>query len=244
MSQRPSVRTALVAVLLVAAACSTDPLSEPLVGVVRIELNGAPADGVILTGSSRTLSAEAIGPGDVELEREIEWRSSDPEVATVDDEGRITAASEGETSISARSEGLAESVDISVRQGTTVPNGGTRVVTLLDGKLRLSVPAGVAATGTVIHARLAESWPPHARLLAGSVVEIGPAGTELANNITVGITYTAAEIPALERPLLRLYALDAAGEWMELANGSVDLVNSRVSGGMMRLAKVAIFRAE
>jgi hypothetical protein len=236
---------ALGAIALLGGGCSTDPLGDPIIGVVRVVLTGAPEDGVLLVASTDTLVAEAIGPADTVLEdREIEWRSSDLDVATVDSQGRVIAAAEGSATISARSEGLSESVAISVREGTTVPNGGQpRAVTLLDGKLRLSVPVGVAPPRTVIHAREAITWPPNPRILQGSVVEIGPDGTELASNITVGITFTAADIPAIERPLLRLHVVNAAGQWVELASGTVDLVNSRVSGGMIRLAKVAIFRA-
>jgi hypothetical protein len=234
----------LAAIALLGGGCSTDPLSDPIIGVVRIDVTGTPEDGVLLLGSMRTLVAEAIGPSDTVLEdREIEWRSSDLEVATVDELGRVTAVAMGSATISARTEGLTESVAISVREGTTAhANGAPRTVTLLDGRLRLSIPAAVAPPGTVIHAREAVTWPPNPRILAGSVVEIGPDGTELASNITVTISFTAVDIPAVERPLLRLHAVNAAGQWVELASGTVDLVNSRVSGGMIRLAKVAIFR--
>lgn len=234
-----------IAAALFGIACSTDPLGDALIGVVDIEVSGVPADGVLLLGSSRTLTAEAIGPGGVVLEdREIEWRSVFPAVATVSETGRVEAVDEGETTILALSEGLTRHLSISVRQGTTVPNSGPpRTATLLEGLLRLSVPAGVATSGTVIHARPATNWPANSRVLDGTVIEIGPDGTELGNAITVGITFIAADIPATERPLLRLHALNAAEQWVELPNGTVDLANSRVSGAMIRLGKVAIFRA-
>lgn len=241
---RSCATAALLALLAVAAGCGTDPLGDPIIGVVRIDVTGEPADGVMLDGSSRTLEAVAIGPEDTELEEQgIAWSTSDAEVATVDDAGRVTAVDPGEVTIRAMAEGLTRAVAISVREGTTFhSNGSARVSTLLGGRLRLSIPAGVAPAGSPVHARFALTWPSDPRIIPGTVMEIGPDGTELLSNITVGITFVPAEIPAVDRPLLRLHALNAAGQWVELANGTVDLVNSRVSGGMSRLAKVAILR--
>lgn len=228
-----------------AASCATDPLGAPLAAVVRIEVTGAPVDGVMLPGWDRTLVATAIGPNDAVMDDvELEWSSSDADVATVDGAGNVAAVAPGEVSIRVEAEGLTAAVPLSVREGTTIPNGGTRTVTLIGGRLRLSIPSSAGPAGTVIHARRALSWPENARILAGSVMEIGPDGVELVNAITAGITFTLADVPADDRPGLRLHMLDAQGQWVELPNGSVDLNNLRVNASLQRLTKVAVFLPE
>lgn len=83
-------------------------------------------ESVTVTPSSITLDA----PGDtahVEAEARdesgdpiegvtFEWSSSDPSVATVDDEGVVTAESEGETDVSATVEGVSGSAGVSIGQ--------------------------------------------------------------------------------------------------------------------------------
>lgn len=235
---------AFLALVASGTSCTTDPLGEPIISVLDVSLTGAPADSVMLEGTSRNLIGAVLGPRDSVLgDRDVEWSTSDLEIATVNDTGRVTAVDPGDATITFASEGFSASTVISVREYTTVPNGGTRTATLVNGRLRLVIPNSVAPTNTVIHARAALTWPPNTRIVEGSVMEIGPIGTELASNITVGITFVPANIPADQRSLLRLHALQANGTWAELPNASVDLNNSRVNAGMSRLSKVAIFRA-
>lgn len=226
-----------------ALACSTDPPTEPLIPVLGVGITGAPADGVMRDGSALTLTATALGPGDEPLERHIEWSSTAPDVATVNDEGRVEAEALGTVEIRATSEGVTRAVTLSVREGTTVPGfGNSRVVTLLDGLLHLEIFVGSAPAGTVVHAREAVTWPPDVRIIAGTVVEIGPEGTQFAEPMRVGVTFVPTQIPAEEREELRLYGVDANGLWVELADPDVDLDSFRVEADMMRLTTVAIFR--
>jgi hypothetical protein len=244
LAGRPSARWLLVPVVIaLLGGCATDPLGDPLAIVVRIDVTGAPADGVMLPNWDRSLVATAIGPDDVAVEDvPLEWTSSDEAIATVDGDGNVHAVAPGEVVITVQAEAVTEEVALSVREGTTIPNGGTRTVTFVGGRLRLSIPSSAGPSGTLIHARRALTWPADARVLEGSVMEIGPEGVELVNPMTVGITFTLAEVPADERDGLRLHALNAEGQWTELPNGSVDLNNLRVNGAMQRLTKVAVFR--
>lgn len=229
----------------IAAACSSDPIAAPLVSVVRIDVAGAPADGILLDGANRALTATVLGPGDTVLtDVELEWTSSDDAIATVTSAGLVTAREIGDVTIRARAEGLTGSVALSVREGTTVPNGGTRNATLLGGLLRLSIHNSVGPTGMVIHARPALTWPTNARIVEGTVIELGPAGIELVNPMTASITFTLAGVPASDRAGLRLHGVDAQGDWVELPNGSVDLDLLRVSASVTRLSHIAILRAE
>lgn len=238
-------RAAALTLALAVVACSTDPIAPPIVSVVRIDLTGTPTDGVLLDGANRTLTATVLGPGDTVLtDVALEWSSSDDAIATVSDAGFVTAHEVGDVTISARAEGVTGAVELSVREGTTIPNGGTRNVTLLGGLLRLSIPASAGPAFMVIHARRALTWPANARIVEGTVVELGPEGVELVNPMTATLTFTLAGVPADQRAGLRVHGLDAQGNWVELPNGTVDLDLLRVSGAVTRLARIAILRAE
>lgn len=242
---RVVIRVLLAAMLVfLAVACTTDPPTEPLIPVFGVTISGAPADRVMLDGASVQLTATALGPTEEPLEdRHVEWASAATDIATVNGNGRVEARDVGEVDISATSEGMMGALTLSVREGTTVPSqGSSRNVTLLDGLLNLTVSRDAAPPGTVVHARAAVSWPPDARLLAGSVVEIGPQGTELAVPLIVRITFVPTEIPVDQREALRLYGVDATGAWVELPTPDVELDEFYVQADLSRLTTVAIFR--
>jgi hypothetical protein len=225
-------------------ACTTDPPSAPLLPVVSVAVTGTPADNVLVLGVARTFTAEPRGPGgEVLPDRTVRWSSSAPHIATVAEDGTVETLALGAVSLRAAAEGLSTTLALEVREGTTVPSSGPgQPATLLGGLLTLTVPSGVAPAGSAIHARSAPGWPADDRLLAGTVVELGPAGTELASAITPGIRFDPASVPAADRPDLRLYAVQPGGGWAALPGASVDLTGFRVSGPLTRLSTVAVFR--
>jgi hypothetical protein len=239
------MRHAILALALAVAGCTTDPLAAPLVSVVRIDVSGAPADGIMLDGANRQLAATVLGPQDTVLtDAAVAWSSSDDAIATVNEAGLVTANAVGDVTITAEADGITGTAFLSIREGTTIPNGGTRFVTLLDGLLRLSIHNSAGPTGMVIHARRALTWPPNARIVEGTVIELGPDGIELVNPMTASITFTLAAVPAGERAGLRLHGVDAQGAWVELPSAAVDLDLLRVSAAVTRLSRIAIFRPE
>lgn len=230
--------------LALATACTTDPPTEPLIPVFRVAITGAPADNVVLVNRTIQLGAAALGPGDEPLtERDIAWSSLATSIATVDGDGLVDTHAVGSVDIRAASDGVAGVLPLSVREGATVPGqGNTRFFTLLGGKLHLAIPVGAAPGGTVVHVREALTWPPDARIVAGTVVEIGPLGTQFAEPMTTGVSFVPTDIPAAERDQLRLYGVDATGQWVELPQPGVDLDEFIVEADLMRLTTVAIFR--
>ncbi len=234
---------ALAATLGSALGCTTDPPTDPLLPVVEVLVTGGPADGIVILGSARQLVAEARGPGGAVLDgRAVAWQSSAPAVATVSGDGIVETLSAGTALIRAISEGVVASVSIEVREGASVPATGTTTVSVLGGLLRLVVPSTVAPAGTNIYASVASTWPADDRLLAGTVVELAPLNTQLSAGTVAGITFVPADVAAVERPNLRLFTVQANGSWGELGGGAVDLPNNRVSGSVMRLSTIAIFR--
>jgi hypothetical protein len=227
----------------VASACDVDPPHAPLLPVVAIEVGGVPVDNVYLLGALRPLTVTTLGPDDLPLtDRRVRFTSSRPTLATIADTG-VFGLLPGFGTLRIESEGVVESLPFEVREGVTVPSVGAPVAaTLLDGRLTLTVPTGVAPAGTAIHARIATSYPFDDRLLLGTHVDVGPNAMELAAPITVGIVFDPLTIPAIERPALRIFGVDALGAWAELPGGTVDLASFRVSAPVTRLTKFAIVR--
>jgi hypothetical protein len=62
----------------------------------------------------RALSAAAVGPDRRPVDREVTWTSSDPSVARVDGEGRVTALAPGTAQITASTDGFSDQVTVSV----------------------------------------------------------------------------------------------------------------------------------
>lgn len=237
-------RAVVLGAFALAIACTTDPPTEPLIPVFRVVITGAPADNVVLVDRTIQLGAATLGPGDEPLaDREIAWSSLAADIATVDGDGLVNTHALGSVEIRATSDGVAGVLPLSVREGVTVPGqGNTRVYTLLGGKLHLEIRVGSAPGGTVVHAREAVTWPPNERIIPGTVVEIGPLGTQFAEPMTTGVSFVPTEIPAAERDQLRLFGVDATGQWVELPQPSVDLSGFIVEADLMRLTTVAIFR--
>ena len=228
----------------VVAACATDPPHAPLFPVAAVSVTGAPADGVYQLGGTHLLAVQALDPsGAPLLDRAIHWQSSAPAVATVSPEGAVTGVAVGGATLRVVAEAVEVTVPIEVREGVRVPSEGVPVVAeLLGGLATLTVPVGVAPVGTLIHVRVAPAWEPDDRLVAGTVIELGPSGTELGAPIQAGVAFAPADIPAIERPNLRLFAVTSLGAWALLDGGSVDVDASRVSANVTRLTTIAVFR--
>lgn len=237
-------RVTLLLACLGAVSCTTDPATPPIVPVASVAIVGAPIDGVYLLGFGRQLLAAVFDPRDLPLvDRRVSWRSSDPVVASVTADGIVEGLVTGPVTITLASEGITSSRPSEVREGLLVPGVGAPATTsILGGLLTLSVPVGVAAEGFAIHARVPATWPADDRMVGQTVVELGPAGTELAAPIRPGIRFDPLGIPSIERPELRLFAVASNGTWTELPGRTVNLTDSRVSADLSRLTRVAVFR--
>jgi uncharacterized protein YjdB len=76
-----------------------------------------PSPAAVLVGQTVRLTARALGMGGVELPgRPVVWSSLDPEIATVDDAGRVTGLAKGTARIRAESEGASGLAEVEVRQ--------------------------------------------------------------------------------------------------------------------------------
>lgn len=122
---------ALLASMVVMSGCEDVSVTPVPVETVRIQ----PADVDMLEGEVRPLDVRHLGPGGEQLGgRPTEWSVDDPDVASVDGQGRLTGRSVGNTRVRARSEGREGSADVRVRIGPRIE--------LDPVELELTGPAG------------------------------------------------------------------------------------------------------
>ena len=107
---QPRIRSALLlAGALLACTESQAPLA-PAAGVAV-----GPAPGILFVGDTARLQARALDArGDTLRHRVIVWSSRDPDIASVSASGLVTAIGGGTTAIWAASEGVADSVAVTV----------------------------------------------------------------------------------------------------------------------------------
>jgi len=80
---------------LIAVGCiGTDVLDDQIVDE-KISINQEQVG--LLVGTTQTLTATYTNEFGIESDTELSWRSDDPTVASVDDNGTVTAIGEGQT---------------------------------------------------------------------------------------------------------------------------------------------------
>ena len=126
-------------------------VSQVPVALVRI----SPPAGNVVVGSTLTLDAEALdGTGAVLPNRQFEWSSSAPHIASVNGSGVVTGVSTGEATISALSEEKTGTALVTVHASpvagiTIAPNGAS----LPAGATQLFVATALDAGGQVLTGR-------------------------------------------------------------------------------------------
>jgi hypothetical protein len=123
-------------------------------------------------GATLTLTATARAADGTELDRPIEWHSSDDGVATVSAGGQLLAASEGEARITARCGGVEAALVVSVSTAlepvdhVTIVEGGA--LTLEPGETTTLHVIAYAADGDVLSGRMV-TW-------SSTVTEVATVG--------------------------------------------------------------------
>lgn len=111
------------------------------VAEIRVE----PGQATLEAGQSRRLVARALGPGGSELQRDLEWTTSDPAVVTVDPSGEARAVGPGAAVVTASSEGVEGGVSIQVEASALSPPTEAELTTQVDRYLQLMVEDRAAA---------------------------------------------------------------------------------------------------
>lgn len=95
-------------------------LAPPPTPVASVEVT--PESSTLNVGGTKQLTATPRDASGNSLDRPVRWASSNPDVATVDDRGMVTAVGPGEARITATSEGKTGEAAVTVRQSQTAPS--------------------------------------------------------------------------------------------------------------------------
>lgn len=230
------------ATVLALAACAVDPPAAPLLPIATITIDGAPVDGVLLIGSALTLRATVRAANDVELNlASVAWRSSDANLATVSTAGVVQGERPGEITVSASASGLTAERALSVRIGVPLPPDGQPLTsTLLSGAVRITVNAGAIAPPARLNLRADPAPPPHARLIDGTAIELGPPGLGFAAPVVLALRIPSS-VASADRPFTRLARL-VNGAWVDVAGSDVGTLPGFVMGTLSATGRYALFR--
>lgn len=121
----------------------------PPVGPVVTAVRVSPAEATVSVGDTRSFTAAVEGSGD--FDDSVTWSSSNPEVATIDDEGVATALSAGSTTItatSAQTPAVTDTAELTVVTGPVEPEVTSVTVTPEDASLIVGATREFAAEVT------------------------------------------------------------------------------------------------
>ena len=235
---------ALCSLVLLVASCAksgdsgaTQPVSTTSSVAVSQDATLVPLATVQLTATPKDASGAAL------TGKTVSWSSSNTSVATVSGSGLVTALTPGTAIITATSEGKSGTVTMTVREGAQVgPAGAT--FSALQGAVKVTLPAGALATSTAITVATSTDALTDARVVPGSVFEIGPSGTQFGQAGTLSLAYDPAKVRSIDQQSdLRLVTKNAQGNWVPLnaaGSGSVDAVAHVVTGPLTHLSPFAL----
>ena len=178
--------------------------AEP-VAVTSIELNEHTLD--LTTGSSATLTA-TVKPDDA-TNKNVTWESSDPKVATVDENGKVTAVKQGTATITVKSVSnntVTDTCEVTVTDQTFPVTG----VTLTPDKAKLNVGETQELTAVVAPSNATnktvtwESSDPDVATVKDGVVTAVGKGTATITVTTEDGNYTAACTITVKLPVSRV----------------------------------------
>ncbi len=175
-------------------------------------------------GEQLQLSATARDAGGTAISgKPFTWSSSDESVATVSASGLVTPEAVGDATITATTDGVDGTADVSVMTNEirVRPEGGT--VTAAGGQVELVFPAGAVDAATIITVEAAASPPPSIRLVTGTAFDLGPTGTQFNDPVRLTVSYDPADLPiTVEEEALGLFRAGAT-TWERVPGSSVDV---------------------
>ena len=201
------LRWCAIAAAFVSAACSSDPTGAGDVLVVA-EVEIDPPGAGLIVGATQQLSATPKTASGIPVpNRSVTWSSSDPAIATVSGSGMVTAVSLGEAGISARVDGVSESVPVNVSPkpvAQVVLEPAT--VTIQAGQTRQLTVTVKAADGQTLEDRTVDfesDDPAIATVSSTGLVTAISAGQTTIRAISEG-REAGASVTVTPRPAVRL----------------------------------------
>jgi len=234
-----TVFAALVGMLLFLGCQDEEATTGPQPHVHILEsVQVEPATPNLMEGETVELSATPICVAGHELDLPVTWISADESVATVDDNGVVTAVLEGEAEISAETttdDGtVTGSAGITVnRDGETVEaTGGIVSYSTSFGDVILDIPEGAVAEATKISIRpsAADVAAGKSGLTSGAAFHFRPEGFRFQTAATLTIRYRQEGLSQeTNEARLKLFH-HQNGQWEEMSESRVDTEANSVTG--------------
>jgi len=217
------------------ATPTTLPPSPPTVAIISV----SPTTLALVPGESQVLAAVARDAGGATIVGvAITWSSSAPSVATIANDGRVTALTPGSATVTATSGTVSGTTSLTVGEGGFVGTGGG-TVTALSGQLRLEIPAGALSAPTAFVVRAVASPTANVRLLPGTAVSIEPV-TTFATPVTLNLRYPASLAADVVETQLRIARLTET-TWQTFAVLPPDRSNRMASARITGTGTLAVF---
>ncbi len=119
LDKRTAVRGIVAAALVASGSCSgVGPFDATRGGELPDRISLSPSDFTLgAIGGQRTLAVTDDAGDPLASRNGLSWRSSDPDVATVDGEGTVTAIGDGTATITAEMEAMTATARVTVAAG-------------------------------------------------------------------------------------------------------------------------------
>ncbi len=236
----------LVAGLQLLSGCSdsTSPVEDesPEPSAVALELS-APTDSLAI-GASSEWEATPRGAGGEALSRPVQWLTSDPEVADVTSNGRVTGRSEGQATITARSDGRDASATVHVMTGLGVIGSGGGSLGVEEGPVTVTVPAGALAEDTRLVLRQLRPDELPGDAIPGLSFTLEPGGHTPEMPFEVSLRFQSTQIPeGLDSRLLAIHDR-TGGDWAASASHRTDVDAGEAEAELLETGAFGLFEAK
>ncbi len=122
------------------------------------------------------------------------------------------------------------------------PSGGT--VSLLNGAVQISVPAGALSADVRLTAEVTTNFPASELVVSGSTIELGPTGTTFATPVSVTVAYDPSSLPAgVNESELRLRKV-IGGEWEDAGDSSPNVAANTVTASLSSFSVYGVLGIE
>ena len=210
-----------------------------VIGVQTVAI--APDSVGVIVAEQQTLAAVVTADPGVTVAPT--WTVRDTLVATIESTGRVTARMVGVTWAVASAEVARDSVRVQVLPVPVLPPAAgstTPVVTsVLGGAVALTIPPGATSVPALAVAPVTTT-PADDRMPKALAYTFGPAGTQFATPITVGLRFDPSTIPVRKRAALELRLFEG-GAAVPVPGSAVDLAGNRVTAPVSHFSTYGIF---
>lgn len=218
-------------------ASSISGPGEPSADGSVAKVHVTPPDAALSVDASLEFSATVLDSAGSELDRTVEWSTTDPGVARVSDDGRARGRTMGRTGIIAGVDGVRDTALLRIGEMISSDGGS---VTDPDSAITLEIPEGAASEDMIVSVEKAASGDGNGDgVISGTDHHIFPDSTQFSEPVSLTIRYDPGRISSdEEEDRITVYRLDS-GIREEITTSSVDTANDLVTARIDHFSRYA-----